>query len=390
MVFTAISLVTDLSAQNYTLINGSDRGSVAIGRRLSNLSSFLGLTLLLGAALTLNLGPPLFQLNATEVFLMVLALFGQVRMQVPRALVIIRRDYRLIALADIVAALCGVILAVVLALLGFEIVALLSQLAATACLRSIIISIPRPPLGEDSSCRRPRSLRHGVRFGLRVIPLNVASYLARSIDSGLLPLLVPAHLAAGYARSYQVIIAPVTQIQIALGPAILNRMAQDYRATNGTGPATKKIWRALQLVAFISAFLIICLSSIIQAIVFGPAWELVNVTIAAMATCLPGIAINAFGSWGAQIRGGAKRTWGHLLTVMLTPVAVLASSWFLGFHYALLALVLVGGLLQPCLMSVVHKSSIPFVTHHVLLVIMGQWLVTSLAFAVVSYVAGFW
>ncbi len=58
------------------------------------------------------------------------------------------------------------------------------------------------------------------------MPLNVASYASRSIDSGVLPLILPAAAAATYSRSYQLIVSPVTQIQLSLGGAIVERLAR--------------------------------------------------------------------------------------------------------------------------------------------------------------------
>ncbi|SKA82209.1 Polysaccharide biosynthesis protein [Agreia bicolorata] len=359
--------------------------------QVATISSIVGSGLLIGASLVVQGVAREYAPTPGQVLLLLIALVAQFAMQPSRAVLVAGRLYSRIAAVDIASTALGLGLAIALAAMGFSAGVLVGQLAITAASKAVLcILIARSNWGSGVE-RTPVTLGKAIRFGIRVVPLNMGSYLSRSVDSGLMPLFVAPALSATYARSFQLAAVPLTQLQLSLGPAILDRLAksrhEDHKAATDS---KRRLWFLLQASSSGFAILISSLSGVLQWMLFGPDWLLVNVTISAMCVCLPGMAIASFGSWTAQLEGTATRTVGHLLILLLSPLCVVATAASFGYSAALVALMLVGGLIQPSLLSALHRSSLPRTLANGLLGLTIQWLVLVAIFVVVASETDFW
>ncbi|XAS66652.1 oligosaccharide flippase family protein [Micrococcaceae bacterium Sec5.7] len=392
LFFSAISLVTDLSPQGYILVKGLQPGILSTARRVSLISAAIGSTLLMVALLTANYSIPLGSPKLLEVAMLCLTLATQAFMQVPRAELVVSGRYRAMAMTDIIGTLSGCIAAILLAQSTYRAYSLVAQLAVTVLTKfliTILMSLGAPRAVQQS--RKGPPLWEAVAFGLRVVPLNLASYLSRALDSGLLPSIVSATAAAGYARSYQVVVVPISQLQLSLGSVVVEKFSKAKRDDlNRAGIASLKLWIWLQRIAILSGVLIVLSSSLIQFILFGPRWPLVNVTLSAMATCLPGVAAAAFGAWSTQVEGGKLRTLFHFLAVLTTPISVVATATTVNFAGGLVSLVIVGGLIQPLTLALIHRQSIAMALSRIFVVQFFQWFVVASLFFIVATTSGFW
>lgn len=392
LLFSLSSLITDLSPQSYTLVHGSSDNVVKTAKHLARISGLLGVSCICFTTLAASSFIPGGPLSGVELTFLAIALVSQTGMQVQRAVLVSEARFGAIAFTDVGSALLGVAAALVLALSPLADLALVGQLAATALAKFLGIWVASrrssQPTKTDNVVRR---LWPAIRYGVRVVPLNIASYLGRSLDSGILPSLVPAAAAAGYARSYQVVVVPITQLQLSLGPAILDRLSRAKRENPDDNDLPhRNLWEWMSRIMFLSALGISASATVIEAVIFGPKWPLVHVTIVAMASCLPGIAMASYGSLTLQLIGGRRRTIAHLCIVVSTPVAVIIAASLGSFAHAVSTLVVVGGLVQPLLLSLVHKTSLSTRPLKTTAAVAAQWLVLAAIFYMTAHSSSFW
>ena len=231
-VFSVVSLLCDLSPQGFIIVHGDDQATrratwfiVAATSAVAGAAIFV----LTGAASLLIVGEILPPLAAGALSA---ACIAQYIAQVPRARLVIARRYKTLAIVDISATLVAGVTAVAVSLVIASVIALAVQLLVLGVVRGGLLviaerSLQRGPAGDSEIVRSA----HVLRYGARVLPVNIASYLSRSLDTGFLPAFLPAAAAAAYARSYQLVVVPIGQIQLSLGPAILERLST--RATKG-------------------------------------------------------------------------------------------------------------------------------------------------------------
>ncbi|MDQ0078490.1 oligosaccharide flippase family protein [Arthrobacter oryzae] len=390
LLFSVSALVTDLSPQSYTLVHGPTADVIKTARRLATISGLLGVSFMSFAVLAAASLIPGGPLSAIEFAFLVIALIAQIGMQVQRAVLVSKARFGAIALSDVGSTLVGIAMALILAVSPFEELALAGQLGATAVAKVLGIWLASREIAQPPQTDNARRLWPAVRYGLRVVPLNIASYLGRALDSGILPSLVPAAAAAGYARSYQIAVVPITQLQLSLGPAILNHLSNAKRENlTDREPPNKALWMWMSRIIFISALSICASAMVIEVVIFGPKWPMVHVTIVAMASCLPGIAMASYGSLTLQLNGGRRRTVAHFCTVVGTPIAVILAAALGSFAEAVSTLVVVGGLVQPLLLSLVHNKefSAPIKTA---VTVAGQWFALAAIFYFVAQSSSFW
>jgi O-antigen/teichoic acid export membrane protein len=244
--------------------------------------------------------------------------------------------------------------------------------------------------GDDDSTA---SIGHAAIYGLRVMPLNLASYLSRSLDTGLLPGLVPAAAAGAYARSYQVVVTPLMQAQLSVGGAVIERLSRAARGSSDQqGALQRQLWRALLSTATLASIVLGLTSTLIAAVLFGPGWPMAEVFVAAMATVLPAIAVNMYFSWSMQIRPNAPKSVMHLGIVLISPLAVLITTAATGaIQYGLVAMV-IAALLVPLGMIVLHKDLLPpsRTRWRVVSWICLAWVLSATCFVVVATLSKFW
>lgn len=399
LAFSATSLITDLSPQGYVLVHGMKSGAIKAARHAAVISAVSGSALLCIILIAAKSTIPGASPGMLEISLLCLTLAAQSFTQVPRARLVISGRYKSMATTDIIGTALGCAAAIVLAQTNYNAFALVLQLSLTVFIKLVVthalsrdhVSGPGPQAPGACKNSQRRNLIEAVTFGVRVIPLNLASYLSRALDSGLLPSLVSATAAAGYARSYQLVVVPISQLQLSLGSVIVEKFSRAKRdGGDGSTAASLKLWVWLQRLSILSGIAVILGSSIIQHLLFGPRWPLVNVTLSAMATCLPGVAAAAFGAWSTQIEGGKIRTLCHFLSVLITPLTVVITAASVNFTAALGSLVIAGGVIQPILLALVHRQSIPLSMFRIVLVQFLQWSVVAILFLYTATVSGFW
>lgn len=393
VIFTVISLLTDLSPQSYALVHGVDAPSLAVARRLAGVSAVAGTILMAVFLLTAPLVLPPAALGWQDGALLVVTVAAQLAAQIPRSVLFGARSYRRLAISDVTAVAIGILLPIALSgVLGAQTV-LIGQLALTAVLKLIFSSLAvcgvAAPTDSGNSTER-HSLTAGVRFGLRILPLNLAAFLSRSLDSGLMPLLVPAASAATYARSYQVAVVPFTQLQLSIGPVVIERFARALRSSEQqANSAMLKLWSVLNTVAFGFGMALIVFCWLIALVLFGPEWPNVPVTLAAMGACLHGFGVLALGAWAAQVRSRLSRTISHFALVLVVPISVLITAAIGGYTPALIVLVALAGLVQPVLMCVLHRDVLPQGLPKAAGRVLLQGVIGAAAFAVVVALTGF-
>lgn len=359
LVFTVSSLVTDLAPQSYLLVHGRTRQSVKTAARLSAISATAGVLLL---CTWLSMTPKWLVVGGrapeAEYVLLSLALIAQVWMQTPRAKLILAKRYGRMAASDIAGTAVGIAFAVGIALGHWYFLALPSQFAAGAVVRSAVCgALAAGTSDADMEADAPPTGK-AIRYGIKIMPLNLATYLGRSIDSGLLPAIVPAAAAASYARSYQVAIVPIAQVDFAIGPPLVARIAKAWREGQAEGRALNaRVLGLLEALSALAGLLLILASPVVKLLLFGPAWPNVEVTISAMACCLPGISLVAYGAWTSQVVTNAKHVALHFVITVIPAVTVVTTAVVFGYKWALVGLVVSGGLVQPLLLVILHRRT---------------------------------
>ena len=384
-VFGVSSLLADLAPQAFLLVHGISERNYSAARLCALISWTSSSALLLIMVALYRSFSSVSSYDFTTCLLLVVGLACQFGMQPPRALMVVGHRYGALAFSDIFGTFLGSLVAVLLAMRGVGGLHVLTvQLVLSLAVRQLMVHIsirisqlrPARAVGDSGS-----SLREGIRFGISVIPLNVGSYLTRSLDSGLMPLLLPHTVAGVYARSYQLVVVPVSQLQLAVGPWVLGRLGgavRDNRQSNH--PIFVKVWLALSTVSTAAALAISLTAPLIASIVFGHGWSHADLMLTCMAATLPSLACNTYFAWMTQVFPRKNASIAHLGAVLIAPVSALVGAGTAGLAGALIALVGVGGLLQPVVLSYVHREVLPASRQKFCFLIFFQWLVPASLF----------
>ncbi|OIQ87463.1 hypothetical protein GALL_306690 [mine drainage metagenome] len=392
-VFTAVSLSLDLSPQGFVLVHGDSatvRSAARIAAVISGAAAFilvLGMTQLASEILLRR------RLSIYVSLALALAAPLQFMAQIPRARLLLARQYRSTSLVDLAATGLSVAVAIVASLRVASSLPLALQLFTLALSRAVLLIgiSKRTAFGNGSEVPSALNGTSAIRYGLRVLPLNVAAYLGRSLDSGILPALIPATAAAAYARSYQLVVTPLGQVQASLGPAIIENFARSMREGRANG-RERMVWDLGLVGSAIVAGLIAGGAGILSAVFFGPRWPQSQVFIAGMASILPSMAVATFFSWKLQLRASAPNSLRHLAALVITPVAVIASGAVSGPQAAVATLVMLGGVANPILVMLANRSMLIGIRSlgRAYLGALVAWCVPALIFYFVSQRSGFW
>jgi O-antigen/teichoic acid export membrane protein len=368
-VYTMAALATDFSAMGFLLVHGVS-GSLRRSAWSSSLvSAAAGGVVLSGVLFLLSFvdlptGPP----RALDVFILVSGLVAQALIQPLRGQLMVFRRYPTIAVTDVGATLVGFGSAIFLAAQIHSVTVLCVQLALTSVARLVLTLALSILVGRKGSRDAGKGAVAGTvleapnpfRYGLKVLPLNVASYASRAIDSGTLPLILPVGAAAAYARSYQLIVTPVTQVQLSLGGAIVERMARRAAQPGDDGTFDKRVWKALHLV--------------LEAIFFGPGWVHVALMISSMALLLPSLTLSSFMSWKLQIKAELRHSLLNLGVLLLVPMLAIVLGLLYSTNGALIGLAL-GALVQGLALATLHRSLLPVTLKYAIVQILVEWAV---------------
>ncbi|MBT2502715.1 oligosaccharide flippase family protein [Curtobacterium sp. ISL-83] len=382
-VYTICALATDLSAMGYLLVHGDTPHHRRAAWKSALTSAACGLVILLIALLALSFAPlPQGPPGPVNMAVLGTGLVTQALVQPLRGRMMIGRSYARIATSDVIATVIAYGITVAIATRSASVTVLCVQLALTSLLRLVIFAAlsPRNSRGPRTSVKS--DLRDGLstsvdpfRYGLQVMPLNVASYASRSIDSGILPLILPATAAATYSRSYQLIVTPITQVQLSLGGAIVERLARHESSTpEDRTRFDKRLWTALHALTFTAALVLSVSASLIQKVFFGPGWFHVDLMVASMAALLPSLALSSYMSWKLQIRADFRHSIVNLVVLMLVPFLAILLAAIAGTTGAVIGLI-VGALTQAGCLAVLHRKFLPVSLRAALAQIAIEWLV---------------
>jgi O-antigen/teichoic acid export membrane protein len=375
--FTLASLVTDFAPHAYLLVNGIDRYRWLAARRVCIAGWACGAVLMNGLLAIQEL-TDWGGVGLTNMVILNIGLACQFAMQLPRAALTSARRYASLSAADISSAGLSVGVAVAMAAANVDPQMILAaQLTTGLVLRALLCSAMARTRPHEAGPSVPASgTRDALSFGLRAVPLNIGSYLSRSLDSGLVPFFIPAASAGVYARGYSLVVAPINQFQLALGPAILARLGAHARI--GHQPRDRAFvlcWRAILGISVLGSILTSLLAGQISRLVFGGGWPDAELILTAMACSLPSLACSTFLAWMTQIfprRGASLR---HLACVLTGPVAAVLAAASGELIHALWALAVIGGVVQPLLLLRVHRPMLLGSYRAVRLQTVSAWLI---------------
>lgn len=389
-VYTMAALATDFSAMGFLLVHGVSgplRRAAWSSSAVSATAGGVALTAALFVLSFLNLptGPP----RVFDVLILVAGLVTQSLIQPLRGELMVHRRYPTVALTDVGATVAGFAAAILLAAQIHSVTVLCVQLALTSVVR-LLLTLALSARGRQRTLRgRASSSSSGMaapapnpfRYGLKVLPLNVASYASRAIDSGTLPLILPVGAAAAYARSYQLIVTPVTQVQLSLGGAIVERMARRAALPGDNGTFDKRVWQALHVVTFVAAIVLSVGAPILEKVFFGPGWVHVALMISSMALLLPSLTLSSFMSWKLQIKAELRHSLLNLAVLMLVPLLAIVLGLLYSTIGALIGLA-VGALVQGLALATLHRSLLPIPLRYAVAQIVVEWAVLAALLAV--------
>jgi O-antigen/teichoic acid export membrane protein len=382
-VYTIVGIVTDFSAMNYVLVHGPSSRVLQLARRSALASACSGVLLIAVGFLLLTALSKLLPAGAPNLddgFLLAAGIAAQALLGVPRALMLTAGMYRSTAVTDVVSSILGFAASIATAAAHPDVTALVVQVAVTAVARVALSAIiGRKALAATAAEREAGDTdldpRSALRFAARLIPVNAASYISRSLDSALLPLILPAATAASYVRSYQFIVVPTTQLQIALGGVILERMANAKRvSTEALRAFERRLWRLVSSATFLAGCALSLLSSLIVDVFFGSGWPHAATFIAAMACLLPALTQSTFVTWKLQLEGNKRHSIVTFAILVMTPLLATVLALAFGYEGALLGLVL-GAVLQSIALIALLPGLSPLPSRRMALEMVGQWAV---------------
>jgi len=382
-VYTMAALATDFSAMGFLLVHGVSGSLRRAAWSSSVVSAAAGGAVLTGALLLLSFVElPTGSPRTLDVVILVAGLVAQSLIQPLRGQLMVFRKYPAIAVTDVGATFVGFGSAIFLASQIQSVTVLCAQLALTSVARLVLTltfsasnSRRDPPAAADGAAPPgPLHAPNPFRYGLKVLPLNVASYASRAIDSGTLPLILPVGAAAAYARSYQLIVTPVTQVQLSLGGAIVERMARRASQPDDDGTFDKRVWKALHLVTFLAAIALSVSAPLLEAVFFGPGWVHVALMISSMALLLPSLTLSSFMSWKLQIKADLRHSFLNLGVLLLVPMLAIVLGLLYSTNGALVGLAL-GALIQGLALASLHRSLLPIALRLAVAQIVVEWAV---------------
>ncbi len=394
--FTLIALATDLSPQGFLLVRGYTLDARRSARQIATLSAGFGSVVVLAVVYFCVPLALKVDVSITAAVVTGAAVALQFLSQNLRAPLLEIRAYSSIAVSDIVAYLTSVAVAIGLSQLWPTVETLCTQLLVLVMVRNAVMVVRhvqlrrllQPSVSEDPAAD---SFRAAVSYGSRVLPLNVSSYASRSLDSGVLPAILSLQAAATYSRSFQLVVAPLTQLQLAVGGAAVARLAEAKRSGDFK-LLSRRIWRMVCLFSSCASTLICLLSPVISRVFFGPTWLNPGAFISAMSCLLPGFFVVTFCAWHLQVGAVLRRSVAQLLIGLIVPLSAIAGALTFGPQGALLGLV-GASLFVPLLVLGVQYSMLPpFTTRKGLQAqFVGAWALPAIAFVSTSvFFSDFW
>jgi O-antigen/teichoic acid export membrane protein len=149
--------------------------------------------------------------------------------------------------------------------------------------------------------------------------------LSRSIDTAILPFLVSPVDAALYARSYQIIIAPLSQLQTSLGGAIIQKLS--VANPSEKDDLAKRIWQYITLGSTVFGVLAALSAGLIAGLLFGEKWPNAEVYISAMCCGVLVLSQGMYFSWHLQQKPEIKKTLSQLAIGLVVPIGVIAAAY---------------------------------------------------------------
>lgn len=183
------------------------------------------------------------------------------------------RELRFVALgvADVGAQLVGIIVAVVAALAGWGLWALVAQQLSVALVGLVVVAAAST--FRPVAPHRGGEVRHFFRFGGAVLGTQAITYATKNVDTVALGAIWGASPLGLYTRAYQLLMAPLNQIN-----APMTRVALPVLTRVAPEPATyaRYLARAQLVACYLTATVFAVAAALawpLVEVLFGPRWS---------------------------------------------------------------------------------------------------------------------
>jgi O-antigen/teichoic acid export membrane protein len=200
---------------------------------------------------------------------------------VPQALLERESRFEVVVVAEVVAAILGVIVVLIAARLGAGVYSLALQMMTTTCVTSLLICVR-----SDFRPRwiwSPRAFRSIIGFSANLSIFNFVNYLSRNADSLIVGKLLGSSLLGIYTIANRIMLLPQQNFGFVISRALFPLMSRQHDKL----PDIAELYlRTLALVAFVSAPLMAGLFALREPFVdvfLGPNWQSVGSVLAWMA-----------------------------------------------------------------------------------------------------------
>jgi len=242
---------------------------------------------------------------------------------------LLRRHMRFgtLAVIRIVSYAIHLIVAILLALVGWRYWALVGGSLATALSGTLLTLFFCPWI--PGRMKKGTGVRGMLKFGGYLTGFNFVNYFARNADNLLIGKFIGADALGLYAKAYQLFMLPITQIRAPLTAVVLPVLS---RLQNEPDKCAKYYYRLVSMLSFITmpimGFLFVCSESIVR-LLLGEKWLDANVIFKILAVAGFIQAVETTGGLIMLSTGQSRRffTYGAIRSAFLVGCFVIGLPW---------------------------------------------------------------
>ncbi len=236
-------------------------------------------------------------------------------------------DFRRIAFAEVLSALCGGGLGVGAAVSGMGVFSLVIQSVGMACCSMIVFwsVCPWRPSLRFKGFARPGL----IRFGSRLAGFNVVNYVARNVDYLLIGKFLGPEQLGYYTLAYRLMLFPLQNISAVLGRAVVPAFSQRQHDDQKLRDAFIRLIRYVALVSFPVMCGIAVAAPEFITVIFGVSWSpaVPLVRILAFVGMAQSLGTNAGSLYIAKGRTDVMFRWGIIATLVITASIGWSVQW---------------------------------------------------------------
>ena len=263
---------------------------------------------------------PLLQTLSASFFISSLGIVHQ-------SLLVRELAFRKLAKLEIASALCGSLVGITGALMGYGVWSLVGQTLANTLCSSILLWLSckwRPNLAFA-----PREVLAISGYSLNLTGYNIFNYFVRKADFFLIGRFLGAESLGFYSLAYNIMLYPIQNISSVVGrvlfPLFSHIQEDDSRFRN----AYLQVTTAIAMITFPIMFGLWSLARPLVLAVFGPKWEPVALLLMVLAPVglLHSIATTVGSIYQAKGRTGALFTWGVVSGFLAVTSYIIGLQW---------------------------------------------------------------